>query len=162
MSIASARTALLDTNVLVAMLAQEHQHHEASLALIEHAAPNGFLVAAHSYAEAFTTLTRRGDHAPFRREPGDAWVALESLAGVTRLIGLTPAQMFDGVRRYAASGGVGARIYDWLIGQAAIAASAEAVVTWNVRHLRSLFPNLLVLSPDEFAAQRPNRSSGLE
>lgn len=142
--------ALLDSNVLVAILAEEHEHHTASIALIERAVRHQFCVAAHSYAEAFTTLTRRGHHAPYRREPDDVQIALESLAALTKLVGLSPAQTLDAVRSYAGSGGVGARIYDWLIGKAALTAGAGAIVTWNVGHMRSLFPDLIVRTPSEF------------
>lgn len=157
MTFASVPAALLDSNVLVALLAEEHEHHAASMALMEHVASSRFCVAGHSYAEAFTTLTRRGDHAPYRREPEDAWAALESIALMTKLVGLTPAQTLDAVRSYAASGGVGARIYDWLIGKAAAMAGAGAIVTWNVGHMRSLFPNLEVQTPADFIYFGPSR-----
>lgn len=148
--------ALLDSNVLVAILAEEHKHHEASFALMEHAAASRFCVAAHSYAEAFTTLTRCGDHAPFRRAPDEAWTALERMTAITKLVGLTPAQTFDAVRGYAASGGIGARTHDWLIGRAALIAGAGAIVTWNAGHMRPLFPDMVVQTPDEFRAGRPS------
>jgi hypothetical protein len=66
-----------------------------------------FAVAAHSYAEAYSTLTRRGGPAPFGFAPAEAWAALESVRAVTDLVGLTAAQTFDMVRRYAGDGGVG-------------------------------------------------------
>ena len=106
-----------------------------------------FAVAAHSYAEAFSTLTRRG--APFRFPADEAWAALESIRSVTRLVGLTPAQMFDATRDYARAGGIGARLYDKLIGEAAVAHGIAVLITWNVSHMRSLFPKLTVLTPKD-------------
>lgn len=70
--------ALLDSNVLIAIVAQSHQHHAPSLALLNGGAPSAFAVAAHSYAEAYNTLTRTGDRSPFRaapRPPGVHWKA---------------------------------------------------------------------------------------
>ena len=88
-------TALLDSNVLIAAAAQEHEHHRSSLALFTDHDPAAFAIAAHSYAEAYNTLTRRGERAPFQRLPHDAWAALESYRRVTVLVGLTPARIFD-------------------------------------------------------------------
>ena len=146
------RLVLIDTNVIVAALAEAHDHHEASHALLNTAQPRTFAVAAHCYAEAFTTLTRRSEHAPFRWPPGEAWAALESIAAVTRLVGLTPAQSFEAVRDFAAGGNVGARVYDYLIARAAQAAGAEILVTWNVGHFRDLINGLDVRTPTAMLA----------
>ena len=142
--------ALLDSNVLVAMLAEAHEHHQASLALVLADPAPRLTVSAHSYAEAYSTLTRRGEHAPFRFTAEEAWAALESVRAVTALIGLTPAQTFDTIRNYARTGGVGAHLYDRLIGEAAIAHDLKTIVTWNIGHMRGLFPSLLVLTPKDF------------
>jgi hypothetical protein len=74
---------------------------------------------------------------------------LESVRAVTDIVGLTPAQTFDVVRRYAGEGGVGPRLYDRLIGEAALAAGLPRIVTWNIGHMRGLFPGLQVLTPPE-------------
>lgn len=142
--------ALLDSNVLVAMLAEAHEHHQPSLALVLGDPRPSFAVCAHSYAEAYGALTRRGEHAPFRFTAEEAWAALESVRAITVLVGLTPAQTFDAVRSHAQTGGVGARLYDRLIGEAAIAHDIEAIVTWNVEHMRGLFPSMTVLTPRNF------------
>lgn len=109
-----------------------------------------FAVAAHSYAEAFVTLTRRTANATFLRNPEDAWLALESVARVTRLVGLTPAQSFAAIRSYAGSGGIGARLYDRLVGQVAVEHGIPRIITWNVRHMQSLFPRLEIIDPAAF------------
>jgi len=148
---------LLDSNVVIAMVAEEHEHHRPSLGLVIGDDAPHFAVAAHSYAEAYSTLTRRGDHAPFRFEPEEAWAALESVRAVTTLVGLTPAQTFDAMRRYAQSGGVGARLYDLLIGEAAAIQGIPAIITWNINHMRGLFPTLTVAQPSQFTAMRSAR-----
>lgn len=141
--------ALLDSNVLIAILAEAHEHHVASLDLLT-GKRGQFAIAAHSYAETFTTLTRRGEFGPFRFSSEEAWAALESVRAVTALVGLTPAQTFDAVRNYAQSGGIGARLYDKLIGEAALIHEIPSLVTWNVGHMRGLFPTLNILTPKEF------------
>jgi predicted nucleic acid-binding protein len=96
--------ALLDSNVLIAMLVEAHEHHAASLGVISAESKTRFAVCAHSYAEAYSTLTRRGDRAPFQFTPDEAWAALESVRSVTGLVGLSAAQTFDTIRAYARSG----------------------------------------------------------
>ena len=139
--------ALLDSNVLIAIVAEVHEHHAASVALLLDGAHTAYAVAAHSYAEAFCTLTRRGEQAPFRFRPDDAWTALASVRAATALIGLTAAQTFDTVRDYAQGGGIGARLYDRLIGECAAVHEIPTLITWNVGHMRSLFPRLTVCTP---------------
>ncbi len=144
--------ALIDSNVLVAIVAEGHEHHRPSLNLLAGATDAHFAITAHSYAEAYNTLTRRGDHAPFRRPAEQAWATLESVRAVTSLVGLTAAQTFAAIRSYATRGGIGPRLYDRLIGEAAVAHAIPAIVTWNVGHMRGLFPDLVVTTPTDFVS----------
>ncbi len=139
---------------MVAILAEAHEHHTASLALLAGPTPARFAVSAHSYAEAYSTLTRGGERALFGFSAGEAWAALASLRAITGLVDLTAAQTFEAIGHYAASGGVGPRLYDALIGGAAVMHGIPCIVTWNLGHLRGLFPNLNVLTPEAFAAGR--------
>ncbi|WP_375428854.1 type II toxin-antitoxin system VapC family toxin [uncultured Sphingomonas sp.] len=152
--------ALLDSNVLVAAVAEDHERHASSLALVTAIWSDQLAVAAHSYTEAFNTLTRRGARGQFQRSPDDAWAALSSIVAVTRLVGLTPSQTLDGLRLHAAAGGIGARLYDHLIGQAAVLAGARVIVTWNTGHLRSLFPGMAVETPEEHLTRRAGEAVG--
>ena len=144
--------ALLDSNVVVAIVTEAHDCHADSLDLLVDTRKT-FAVTAHSYAEAFCTLTRRGDHALFQIAPREAWAALESVRAITALIGLTAAQSFDAVRDYALNGGVGPRLYDRLIGQSAVVHGIPVLVTWNVTHMRSLFRDLAICTPKQFAGR---------
>jgi predicted nucleic acid-binding protein len=81
----TAAAALLDSNVAIAILAEAHEHHAVSLALITEGDPAAFAISAHSYAETYATLTRRGDRAPFHFRADEAWAALESLRAVAGL-----------------------------------------------------------------------------
>jgi predicted nucleic acid-binding protein len=142
--------ALLDSNVVVATQAATHQYHAASLALLDAHEPDRFAIAPHSYAEAYVTLMCSGPHAPLGYRPANVWAGLEHLRTATALLGLTPAETIAAVRAYAASGGIGARLYDTLIGHVAVAHRIPAIVTWNRRHMAGLFPRLRVATPAEF------------
>jgi uncharacterized protein with PIN domain len=72
--------ALLGSNVVIAIVAEAHKHHAASLAPVTDADAAPHAVSAHSYAEAYSTLTRHEDHAPFRFEAEEAWAALANFA----------------------------------------------------------------------------------
>ena len=139
---------------MVAILAEAHEHHTASLVLLSEPANVRFAVAAHGCAQAYSTLTRRGERAPLTLTAGEAWATLASLRAVTGLLGLTAAQTFEAIGRYAATGGVGPRLYGALIGGTAVVRAIPDIVTWNVGHMRGLFPTLDVLTPAAFAAAR--------
>ena len=143
--------ALLDSNVVVAALAQAHEHHAAALVLFAQWPAHSFAVAAHAYAEAYAVLTRPAAGAPFRWPAEEAWATLESVAGVTRLVGLTHGQTFDAIRAYAAAGGVGSRLYDKLIGEVAVQNGISCIITFNTRHMAGLFGALRVMDPANFA-----------
>jgi predicted nucleic acid-binding protein len=146
--------ALLDSNVVIAAVAEAHEHHQASAALFELPGEARYAVGAHSYAEAYATLTRRSANAPFRWAPGHAWQALESVAAATRLVGLSPPQTLETIRLYATGGNIGARLYDSLIGRSAILHAIPRIITWNVAHMRALFPTLEVIDPAESVRRR--------
>lgn len=146
--------ALVDSNVLIAAVAEAHEHHDPSLALFETNEPGALAIAAHSYAEAYGVLTRRGERAPFGFSAEEAWAALESVRAVTALVGLTASQTIDAIRDYSRLGGVGARLYDKLIGEAAVVHAIPTIVTWNTRHMQGLFPGLKVVTPEAFVKAR--------
>lgn len=144
--------ALLDSNVIIAAVAETHEHHAASVPILRDSDVGALAVTAHSYAEAYSILTRRSERANLGFTAQEAWAALEGVMGFTTLLGLTASQTLDGVRDFARMGGVGVRLYDRLIGQAAVIHGIPVIVTWNVRHMRNLFPQLEIVTPDAFVA----------
>ena len=102
--------ALIDSNVLIAAVVDHHPHHAASLSFLSSRPPRTFAVAAHSLAETYSQLARRGESARIKRSPDEALAALDRLAAATVLVGLTPAQTLDTIRSYAAQGGIGPRL----------------------------------------------------
>lgn len=144
------RLALLDSNVIIASVAEAHEHHEASIMLFVDRPAHSFAVAAHSYSEAYSILTRKSQSSLFCWPASDAIAALESVAAKCVLVGLTHAQTFDAIKTFAAEGGIGPRLYDQLIGEAAMLNGLNCIVTWNGPHMSSLFPDIRVLNPMEF------------
>ena len=142
--------ALLDSNVVIACLAEEHEHHAASLALLIAGESTSLAVTAHSCAETYATLTRDRERALFGFTASEARAALESVRAAVTLIGLTPSQTFDTICRYAEAGGIGSRLYDALFGEAAAAHGIPTIVTWNTRHMVGLFPKLTVVNPTRY------------
>jgi predicted nucleic acid-binding protein len=151
--------ALLDSNVIIASLAEAHEHHEASIALFSLFPDQSFAVAAHSYSEAYSILTRKAQSSPFKWTAADAIAALESVAMRCSLVGLTHGQTFDAIRDFAADGGIGSRLYDKLIGEAAVHNGLSSIITWNASHMGSLFPSLDVVNPIEFAVSAKRNPS---
>ncbi len=143
---------LLDSNVIIAAAAADHEHHGASARLLNDFAPQTFAVASHSYAEAYSQLTRRSPRSLFGFPPADVIAVLESIAASSLLVGLTHGKTFDAIREFAAAGHVGPRLYDKLIGEAAVANGIERIITWNVGHFSSLFPQITVQEPTEISA----------
>ncbi len=146
--------ALLDSNVIIAAVAEAHEHHAPSIALFADRMSKSFAVAAQSYSEAYSILTRKSQSSPFRWAASDAIAALESVAAECILVGLTHAQTYDAIKSYAAVGGTGPRFYDKLIGEAAVVNGLDCIVTWNNSHMSTLFPGMNVLNPIQFCGSK--------
>jgi predicted nucleic acid-binding protein len=158
--VSATTVALIDTNVIIAALDEVHLHHADSATLIQEGNGQRLCVAAHSYAEAFSTLTKRSERAPFGWSAAEALKGLESIAAITELVGLTPPQTLEAVRLYGRSEGTGARLFDFLIGRAAVLAGTDTIVTWNARHFRSLFADRRVETPTEYLVRNGANSDG--
>ena len=139
----------LDSNVLIAAVVEGHIHHTPSASLLLSEPVGSFAVTAHSFAEMYATLTKHAGGGPYRWTTQQALTAVTEIASRTQLIGLSPVQMLDAVCAFAKQGGIGARLYDYTIGEAVMAAGLERLITWNTAHFRSLFPGLIVLTPEE-------------
>lgn len=154
-SSAPAAEALIDSNVIVAALVEQHEHHVPSVLLLNSRSHRSFAVAAHSLAEAFNILTRRRGEATFGFDPRLVWSALDEIAASVSVLALAPSETLDAIRSYAQGGGVGPRLDDRLIGETAVRARIPCLITWNTSHMRSLFQALEVVSPADHQAVAP-------
>lgn len=144
--------ALLDSSVLISGLVEEHPSYPASLALFNQSGPHELAVPTHALSETYSQLTRLNGPTPFAFAPEEAVAGIEKILGTAQLLGLTPAHLFDTIRSYARTGGIGPRLYDRLLGEVAVVHSIPTILTLNTRHFRSLFPNLRVSTPAEYLA----------
>ena len=141
---------LIDSNILIASLVENHEHSEASRQFLAATAPSQLIIASHSCCEAYNHLTRR--NGLFLVTPAIAQQQIASLTQTIRTVSLSVSQTMETIRRFAERGGVGPRLYDFLIGSTGEAFGADTVATWNVRHFDGLFPHLRIVTPAELTA----------
>ena len=140
---------LLDTSCLVAAVCSWHGHHEATRREIErrHAAGEELVLSAHSFAEAFSVLTRLPE--PHRLSPEDALALIETNWGETRLVALTATDYRVSLRRCRDASIGGGAVYDALIAACARKARVSTLVTWDVANFeRFLEDEPVVVTPE--------------
>jgi predicted nucleic acid-binding protein len=128
------KTLFCDTSVLFAASDTVHQHHAASLAVVERATRDTAFCAAHSLAELYATLT--ATPAPHMRRIGDVLANVEQAAQMFKPVTLTAAEYVWVVRHVAETGARSGQIYDAIILKCAEKADAEVVYTWNPKHFQ--------------------------
>ena len=140
--------ALIDTNIIVAILATDHEHHADSIGLIERARDGTFAVAAHSLCETYTTLTQpKGE---YRFRPEQAYALIRSFVKIVKMIDISANETLNALGVFAGRKGVGGRVYDHMIGSAAIANGISVIITWDLSDFRSLFPQLTIVPPRDW------------
>ncbi len=141
---------LLDTSTLVAALVKTHPAHSRALPWLQRVIDNvdTGVVAAHSLAELYTTLTT------FPIQPRiSAKIANEliqqNVCTVFEIISLSKQDYVTVIENLSKSGIVGGVTYDALILQAAIKAQVELVVTFNKKDFRRIYPEFAdkIVSP---------------
>lgn len=134
-----AATFFADTSCIIAAVSGWHQHHAQAAAEIERRleARERMATAAHALAEAYAVLTRLP--APHRLAPADALAVLEvNFFEAARVVALD-ADSYRFVLRHAGKEGIsGGRTYDALIGQCALEAKADVLLTFNAGHFSHL------------------------
>jgi predicted nucleic acid-binding protein len=130
----------LDTSVLVAGFYGDHQHHEASAALLLRQTPSAGCTAAHCFAEFYATAT--GMPGKKRATPSEALLFLRDVADRLTLILLDAREYVDTLETAAAARISGGTIYDALIAKCAIKSGARSIYTWNARHFQLLGPEI--------------------
>lgn len=136
---------LIDTNVLVAAVVPNHDHHEPSgeLLLTSRAAS----IALHSLLEFVNTMTR---HRRYAWSSQAVNYQLDQFETRFEVLTIRPQQVMSLLSEFTTAGHRGPLIYDYFIGQHAAIHSIDTIVTWNERHMRQLFPPLRIVTPLEF------------
>lgn len=119
---------------------EDHEHHEASLAVFLKGRKNESFCGAHSLAEIYATLTRLpGRH----RLSGDqVLLFLEGIRERLTVVALDGEEYFAALEEAAAAGIAGGTAYDALLAHCALKVQAEVIYTWNLRHFQQLGPEV--------------------
>jgi predicted nucleic acid-binding protein len=139
-----------DTNCLVAILSGWHPHHQESrraFDLMMRKNAEGLVLAAHTYLECFSVLTRMPK--PMRIEPQPAREAIDKAFGhATRAI--PSLELYDSIlEACATTGNAGGLAYNALIANTVYREGARCILTWNAKHMKLVAPaGLEVLRPD--------------
>ncbi|EYB67856.1 hypothetical protein DEIPH_ctg032orf0109 [Deinococcus phoenicis] len=136
---------VFDTSAIVAALTRNHPRFLWADEQVT--AADQPALCAHSLAESYAVMT---GHPQLRYPPAQVREVLERLSQTWTVLPLTPADYLDAATRCRDLGLQGGAIYDTLIAQAALRASAQGLVTLNAKHFRRLGPDVevLVRSPE--------------
>jgi predicted nucleic acid-binding protein len=129
-----------DTNVLIAASIPDHPHHEACNLRLNSLRKSGGACAAHTMAEAYSTLTNfpKG----YGISPEIAFQIIEEASTGFTLMTLTPKEFMRVLEAAASHRLAGAIIYDALLIACARKAEAKWIFTNNHKHFRRIAPDL--------------------
>lgn len=128
--------------MLVASLVETHPQHSVALQALKHISPPDVrIVAAHSLAEIYATLTRLPP--PLRMPSHQAFGLIEkNILPTFEIVSLSVADYLDVLRHLAKNNLVSGIIYDALILRAGVKANADRILTLNARHFQRIDPAL--------------------
>lgn len=118
-----------------------------SATLIDRAKPETYATSRHCLTEFYNASTRRFAVDAEPLTPDAARGAIDVYVDILEVLETSAHQQIEAIRRFAELGGVGARVYDYLIGQVAVVHTIPLIVTWNVKHFTLLFPMLRIATP---------------
>lgn len=133
---------------MVAAACTWHEHHRVATTDIERRLERGdrLAIAAHALLETYAVLTRLP--APYRLAPAEAWTLIKANfvahATVVALKGAAHPVLLD---RLASLGIGGGRAYDAVIGECAVQARVDALLTFNPRHFDPPPKGVAVIDP---------------
>lgn len=129
----------LDTNVLVASVIEQHEHHKRAYVVLDRVQSGkdeGF-VSAHALAEFYAVLTKLP--APFRHTPEQALLSVEeNIVKYFKITCLTGADYTGLIREAALAGVQGGTIYDAVLVKCAAKAEVEKLFTLNIGHFQNV------------------------
>lgn len=138
----------LDTNCMVAAVCTWHEHHGPAVAEIERRLSRGerLAVPAPALVEAYAVLTRLPS--PHRLSAADAWTVIAAnFVEDAAIVALTGPMYARLLAKLAKEGIAGGRAYDAVIAEAARAAKADVLLTFNRRHFEPPPEGVAVVEP---------------
>lgn len=130
----------LDTSVLFAVAQVGHEHHIVCRTLWSRCARKNTAVSVHTLAELYSGLTSMPP--AFRLRPQDAVLAIETFLQRAMPIELTGDEYVETLKRAALLGLSGGIVYDALHLACARKCHARQIYTLNLRHFRTVAPDL--------------------
>lgn len=130
----------LDTSVLVPIAQVSHIHHRPSRDLWNFLTQKEAAVSVHTVAETYSALTAMPP--ALRLAPLEVVAVIETFLKRLTLITLSSEEYLETVRNTAKLGHSGGMVYDALHLACARKIGAEQIYTWNLKHFRSLAPDL--------------------
>jgi len=129
---------LPDTSCMMAAVCTWHEHHDRAASEIERRLRRGekMVVAGPALVESYAVLTRLPP--PHRLSPADALALLEANFMRRKIISLDTMAYRILLRRAADDGIAGGQTYDAVIAACVLKSKAEALLTFNEGHFRSL------------------------
>ena len=129
-----------DTSVLVAGFRGDHPHHAASIKLLAAADRKHSACATHSLAEVYAVMSAL----PVKPviPPAQVLLFIADIRQRCSVIALDEEEYYETICSTAAQGYVSGRVYDALLLRCAVKAEAKTIYTWNLRHFRTLAPEL--------------------
>jgi len=139
----------LDSSYLIPLLSDWHEHHAKTLRSYQQCSDHGkqILLPVHAILECYSVLTRVP--APYRLPPEIARQALEeNFASTALVVGVKASGIWERIESLAGLGLGGGRVYDALIAWCAADAGATVLLTWNLKHFKTMaLPDLEVREP---------------
>ena len=129
-----------DTNVLIAASIPSHPHYEACSARLHRLRQSGGACAAHTMAEAYSTLTNLTKG--YRVPPVDAFQIIEEASTIFTLVTLTAKEFMRALQGASEKDLQGGIVYDALLMACARKVEARWVFTNNYKHFRRVAPDL--------------------
>jgi predicted nucleic acid-binding protein len=139
----------LDSNVLIALLCDWHEHHERTLTSYERRLGkiDVPVIPVQAILECYSVLTRLP--APHRLPPKATRLAIEETFSRTAVIAeLWPEAAWSAIDNLSRLEFGGGRVYDAAFAECVVKAGATVLLTWNRKHF-------LIIAPAGLEVQEP-------
>ncbi len=133
--------ALFDTNVAVAALVEVHPHHKRAFPWLKKIFDSSIsgIFCAHSLAELYSSLTSLPVF-PKISPTQEERLITQNILPHFEIVELSKEDYLTVLRTEAENSIQGGAVYDALIGQAALKAGVDKLLTFNDKHFRRAYP----------------------
>jgi predicted nucleic acid-binding protein len=130
----------LDTSVLIAAFWGGHVHHSPSIKLLASADKKRAACGIHSLAEVYAVMTVLPVKPAIPLE--QVMLFVEEIRKRLTVVALEEEEYFEAIGNAAQRGFTSGRVYDALLLRCAAKAKAQTIFTWNLKHFRTIAPEL--------------------